>query len=79
MRFKKPVSNYNLLEWSDFTTESSKHLVAYDENDVVSPYSFMKAFLESNPLIDSTNYFDAGHERIIKSPVMIQDLIKILG
>lgn len=78
VRFKKPVSDYNLLEWSDFTTALSKHWIAYDENDIVSPYSFMKTFLESNSSIDSANYLDAGHERIIKSPVMIQNLMKIL-
>lgn len=78
-RFKRPASNYNLLDWSVFTTEISKHWVAYDANDLVSPYLFMKAFLGSNSLIESTNYFDSGHERIIKSPTMIHDLLKILS
>lgn len=77
-RFRKPVSHYNLFDWSPFTTESSKHWVAYDTNDLISPYLFMKTFLDSNSLIDSTNYNDAGHERIIKSPAMIQDMLKIL-
>lgn len=74
-RFKKPISHYNLNDWSVFSTELSKHWVAYDANDLASPYSFMKALLDSNSLIDSTNYLDAGHERIIKSQAMIQDLI----
>lgn len=78
-RFKKPVSIYSLLDWSAFSTEFSKHWVAYDSNDLVSPHSYMKEFLNSNSLIGYTNYLDAGHERIIKSPTMIQDLIKILG
>lgn len=78
-RFKKPVSNYNLLDWSAFSTELSEHWVAYDANDLVSSHSYMKEFLDSNSLIGYTNYLDAGHERIIKSPSMIQDLIKILG
>ncbi|RZK75453.1 MAG: alpha/beta hydrolase, partial [Pedobacter sp.] len=38
-RFKKPVSHYNLFDWSIFSTELSKHWVAYDANDIVSPYS----------------------------------------
>lgn len=76
-RFKEPVSHYNLLGWSAFSTELSKRWVAYDVNDLVSPYSFIKAFLGSNSLIDSTNYHDVGHERIIKSPIMIQDMLKI--
>lgn len=73
-RFRKPVSYYNLSDWSTFTTESSRHWVAYDKNDLISPYSFMKVFLDSNAAIDSTNYLDAGHERIIKSLAMIGDL-----
>lgn len=78
-RFKKSVSYYHLIDWSAFSTEFSKHWVAYDSNDLVSPYSFMKAFLDSNSLISSTDYPDAGHERIIKSPIMIQDMLKILS
>ncbi|MCD0488790.1 alpha/beta hydrolase [Pedobacter sp. MC2016-14] len=78
-RFKKPVFHYNLNDWSAFSTELSKHWIAYDPNDLVSPYTFMKAFLESNVLIDANDYLDAGHERIIKSPIMIEDLLKILG
>jgi pimeloyl-ACP methyl ester carboxylesterase len=77
-RFKKPVSHYNLFDWSIFSTELSKHWVAYDANDIVSPYSFMKAFLGSNSAIDSTDYPDAGHERIIKSPMLIEDLLRVL-
>lgn len=78
-RFKKPVSNYNLVDWSAFTTESSKHWVAYDENDLISPYLYMNTFLNSNSFIESTNYIGAGHERIIKSPIMIQDMLKNLS
>jgi len=78
-RFKKPVSKYNLVDWSAFTTDASKHWVAYDENDLVSPHSYINAFLDSNPAIEFINYIGAGHERIIKSPTMIEDLFRILG
>jgi pimeloyl-ACP methyl ester carboxylesterase len=78
-RFKKPVSTYNLVDWSAFTTDSSKHWVAYDEKDLVSPYQYMNTFFNANSSIDFTNYHDAGHERIIKSPDMIQDLLRILN
>jgi len=78
-RFKKPVSKYNLVDWSAFTTDASKHWVAYDENDLVSPRSYINAFLNSNPAIGSINYIGAGHERIIKSSAMIENVIKIIG
>ncbi|MHA4895204.1 alpha/beta fold hydrolase [Pedobacter sp. PWIIR3] len=74
-RFKKPVSEYNLVDWSAFSAESSKHWVAYDENDLISPYSYLSTFLNSNSDISSTNYIGAGHERIIKSAMMIQDVL----
>jgi pimeloyl-ACP methyl ester carboxylesterase len=73
-RFRKPVSYYHLSDWSGFTTESSRHWVAYDRNDLISPYSFMQVFLDSNAAIGATDYPDAGHERIIKSSAMIGDL-----
>lgn len=78
-RFRKSIIQYNLLYWSAFTTFSSKHWVAYDSNDLVSPLQFISAFLDSNSLIEYTNYPDAGHERIIKSPSMIQDMLKLLA
>ena len=78
-RFGNPVSNYTLLGWPGLGTELSKHWIAYDETDLVSPYAFMKAFLDSSSLIASTNYLNAGHERMIKSPAVIQDLLKFLG
>jgi len=78
-RFKKPVSKYNLVDWSAFTTDASKHWVAYDENDLVSPHPHISAFLESNRAIGFINYIGAGHERIIKSPTMIEDMLRVLG
>lgn len=78
-RFRSPIAYYDLVDWSNFTTVSSEHWIAYDSNDFVSPYSFMKTFLDSNSLIGATNYLDAGHERIIKSPAMIDALLKVLG
>lgn len=78
-QFTRPVSYYNLIDWSAYTTMASRYWVAFDKNDLVSPYSFTTAFLDSNSSIDSTNYLGAGHERIIKSSVMIQGILRIFG
>jgi pimeloyl-ACP methyl ester carboxylesterase len=72
--FNKPASYYNLIEWYTFDGPL-KHWLAYDKNDLTSPYKFLEEFLNVNPYIDSKNYSDAGHERILKSPEMINDLV----
>jgi len=78
-RFRKPVSHYNLMDCSISGTELTEHWLAYDAHDLVSPYAFLKIFLASNPAIDASDYPGAGHERIIKSSMMIQDMLKILA
>jgi len=73
-KFNKPASYYNLNDRYAFDDQLN-HWLAYDKNDRVSTYNYLKEFLDNHPSIKSQDYDDIGHERIIKSPVVIADLI----
>jgi hypothetical protein len=76
-KFHRTASSYNLKDWYTFDVQH-KHWLAYDENDLISPYSYLKEFLDANPFIESQNYPDVGHDRIIKSTPLIDDMIAIV-
>lgn len=77
-RFEKSISDYNLLHRSELSADLTKHWIAYDKNDLISPYLSTKAFLELNSSVNSTNYLDAGHQRMIKSPIIISDILEFI-
>ncbi|MDB5063040.1 MAG: alpha/beta hydrolase [Mucilaginibacter sp.] len=69
-----PASYYNMPDMYKFDGQLN-HWLAYDEHDMILPYSYLKDFLASHPTIRSHNYDNAGHERIIKSVQVISDLV----
>ncbi|MDB5022679.1 MAG: Alpha/beta hydrolase family protein [Mucilaginibacter sp.] len=69
--FGKPADHYNLIDRYNF---GGRHWLAYDQNDLISPYLYMEEFLNTNRSIERHNYENAGHEKIIKSLEMIKDL-----
>jgi hypothetical protein len=69
-----PASYYNMPDMYKFDSKLN-HWLAYDEHDMILPYSYLKDFLASHPTIRSHNYDNAGHERIIKSAQVISDLV----
>jgi pimeloyl-ACP methyl ester carboxylesterase len=70
-----PASYYNMPDMYKFDSKLN-HWLAYDEHDMLLPYSYLKDFLASHPAIRSHNYDNAGHERIIKSAQVISDLVE---
>jgi pimeloyl-ACP methyl ester carboxylesterase len=74
--FGQPASHYNLMDLYNF---DGRHCLAYDEHDLISTYNFMGEFLKANPAIESHNYENTGHERIIKSPEVISDIIGLVN
>jgi pimeloyl-ACP methyl ester carboxylesterase len=74
-KFHRPASYYNLNDWYSFDTQF-KHWLAYDPNDQISTYSYLEEFLNANQAIISQNYDDVGHERMIKSPQVINDMVE---
>jgi pimeloyl-ACP methyl ester carboxylesterase len=73
-KFGKPASYYNLNDW-DLSDKQLNHWFAYDQNDLISTYNYLEEFLNNNPSINSRNYDGVGHERIIKSEDVINDLV----
>jgi len=74
--FGTHASEYNLIDLYDF---KGTHWLAYDENDLISPFIFMKEFLAANPAIESHNYEGVGHEKIIRSSEAIESIAAIVS
>nr|WP_294949242.1 alpha/beta hydrolase [uncultured Mucilaginibacter sp.] len=73
----RPASSYDLEKLYQFGAEQN-HILFYDEHDTVSPYAYIGEFLGTRPFINSKNYPGAGHERIIKHPDMINDIVDLI-
>lgn len=73
--FDRSAASFNLKDW--YSSDSRlNHFLAYDQNDQISPYEYLKEFLEANPSIKSQNYNGTGHERIIKSEQVINAILE---
>jgi hypothetical protein len=78
-KFGKPASYYNLNDmYSPMKDAQLNHWLAYDQNDRIAPYNYLEEFLNNNSSVKSQNYDDVGHERIIKSELVINDLVDIV-
>ncbi|RYE12560.1 MAG: alpha/beta hydrolase [Sphingobacteriaceae bacterium] len=77
-RFEKSAMSFNLNDWYSFDVQLN-HYLAFDQNDQISPYSYLKDFLDSHPFIKSQAYIGTGHDRIIKTEQVISDLIRIVA
>jgi pimeloyl-ACP methyl ester carboxylesterase len=52
------------------------HWLAYDDQDMMLPDAYLQAFLKAHPSIKAKNYMGTGHERIIKSIGLIEDVVQ---
>ena len=75
--FGMPADVFNMDSQYQFNDQLT-HWLAYDENDKVSPYNYLSTFLDAHPTISTQHYSDAGHERIIKSPALIENLLAVV-
>lgn len=71
--FQTPASRYNMTDLYDFDGKVS-HWLAYDQLDLVSPSGFIEEFLTANQSVEDSCYEGIGHERIIKSTEVINDV-----
>lgn len=72
--FGYPASYYNLN--GQYSPDAGlNHWLAYDNADAVAPYLYLQEFLNAHPSINAKHYEGTGHERILKSPEMIDDLV----
>jgi pimeloyl-ACP methyl ester carboxylesterase len=74
------------MDASDFTLDNlypadaiTQHWLAYDPEDKIAPFVFLKSFLAVHPEIETTVYEGPGHERIIKDDNVIADIVKLIG
>lgn len=74
--FHTPASYYNLINLYNF---EGNHWLAHDRHDLVSPYGFINEFLNAHPSIKSQDYEGAGHERVVKSPDVINEVVKLIN
>lgn len=75
--FDVPTSYFNL---ADIYQEGGgvKHWLAYDKDDKMTPFAYMQELLTRHPIIASKEYPDATHERIIKDPRLIADVLELV-
>ncbi len=73
-KFGIPASYYNLTERYCLDADIN-HWLAYDKNDLTSTYNFMEEFLNKYPAVKNQNYEGVGHEKIIKSTQVIDDIV----
>ena len=76
-KFNMPASYFNLNDYYPFDA-GLKHWLAYDEGDLISTYNYLEEFLDKYPFIESSEYPDTGHERILKSPQLISDIVDLV-
>jgi len=77
-KFGVPASRFTLDNWYNFDAQLN-HWLAFDSNDVVSPYTYLEKFLANHPFIKINNYEGAGHDKAIKSPVIITGIIEAVN
>lgn len=76
-RFERKLSDFDLNNSYSLSPELN-HWIAYDESDSVVDSAILEGFLDARPSISSSDYPGAGHERLIKHPPLIEDLMKDL-
>ena len=55
-----------------------KHWLAYDQEDKITPFAYVKEVLTKHPEIISKEFGGVGHERIIKDPRVIVDILELV-
>jgi len=75
--FQMPISRFNL---NDLYRHQSvaRHWLAFDREDPIAPYSYLKEFLDANPGIESKEYPGLGHERIVKDARIVGDVAGLI-
>lgn len=71
--FPVPASYFNLTNLYQLKDQTN-HYLAFDPEDHISPYPFLKEFLDKHPAITSKSFEDVGHYKILKSVDVIEDI-----
>ncbi|WP_293788963.1 alpha/beta hydrolase [uncultured Pedobacter sp.] len=73
--FPVPAEHFNLAELYQLGPDLD-HFLAYDPDDHISPYPFLKEFLAKNPAINAKSFEEVGHYKILKSADVIEDIVE---
>lgn len=71
--FPVPASYFNLTTLYQLKNDIN-HFLAFDPEDHISPYPFLKEFLDKHPAITPQSFEDVGHYKILKSVEVIEDI-----
>lgn len=74
-KFNMKIAYFHLNSLYNFATEQ-QHLVLYDQEDKIAPYTYLQAFLENHPKTEAIDFNGVGHERILKSEEAIALIIE---
>ncbi len=77
-KFGVPASHFTLDNWYNFDVQLN-HWLVFDSNDVISPYLYLEKFLANHQFIKVSNYEGVGHDKAIKSSIIITDLIEMVN
>lgn len=73
--FPVPASHFNLTNLYQLNP-AIDHFLAFDPADHISPYAYLKEFLDKYPAINSKSFEDVGHYKILKSVDVIEDIVQ---
>jgi len=72
--FPVPASHFNLTELYRLNPDIN-HFLAFDPEDHISPFPFLKEFLDKNPAINAKSFEGVGHYKILKSVEVIEAIV----
>jgi len=73
--FPVPADHFNLTELYHLSPDLD-HFLAYDPADHISPYAYLKEFLDKNPAINAKSFEEVGHYKMLKSAHVIEDTVQ---
>ncbi|MCZ4244603.1 alpha/beta fold hydrolase [Pedobacter punctiformis] len=71
--FPVPADYFNLVDLYK-ADQHPNHFLAFDPDDHISPYDYLKDFLSVNPAVQPKAYENIGHYKILRSPELIGDI-----
>lgn len=71
--FDQKTEHFVLNRIYDFSDEL-KHLLIYDSKDLISPSSYIEAFLKENPGTIASAYLDTSHSKILTDPRVLKEM-----
>lgn len=66
-KFNMKTAYFHLNSLYNFD-DRQQHLVLYDQEDKIAPYTYLQSFLKDHPQTEAIDLKGVGHERILKSP-----------